>query len=207
MQKVLKREVGYGSRRLHVRRRHDDRFGPYTPGVEEEDAADVTALLRSVDTSLDGEVHLSVLVETPRAGLVNLTIKLSPAGTPSAVSAEGIAESVAALVRDVASNGEMSRSVRITVARRPMEIGSASAAGITPGLYLVLDIEPDADSTYRPVARVHPVDPGIGLAAARAITLGAGGCIGLSRAGTGGARYTVYLPVRSSTRPMAFPSH
>ncbi len=206
MQNVLKREVGYGSRRLHVRRRDDDRFGSDTPGIGTKDPGGVITVLRSVEASLVGEVHLSVLVETPLAGSGNFAFRASPVGTSTGVSERGVAESLAALVRDVASNGETGRGVRIIVARREMESGAASAAGVTPGLYLVLDIESDPDSSSSPIAGALPIEPGIGLAAARAVTLGAGGSIGLSRARTGGARYTVHLPVCTSTRQMVPPS-
>jgi hypothetical protein len=186
---------------VHVRPRRGNRTGPDTvkPGAKNE--GDALAVLRLVEISLEGELHLSVLVEAAAAGSLNLALRPSPTVTSAATTASELAACLAALARGVALNGEIRRNIRVTVAQRVIENGAASAAGVLPGAYLVLDIEPDLGDTFRTVPATRPVEPGIGLAAARAVVVDAGGSIGLSRAQTGGARFTIYLPARQEGGP------
>lgn len=193
MQSVLKRHVGYGSRGSSLARtRNGNRLSGHIVRDRRTSPADVIDLVRSVETSLAGRLSLTVLVEAPGTWPADLPFATIPS---SATPSGELVDSLAALVREAASSSvETNGNVRITVGRREISGGSASAVGIVPGAYVVLDIEDHPEAGCRSALGACPIGPGIGLAAARAVIVGAGGSIGLSRSLTGGVRFTVYMP-------------
>jgi hypothetical protein len=135
------------------------------------------------------------LVEASLGGSVQFVVRAAPTAMSTAMSTETLADSLAALVCGAASKCAPDRHIRITVTQTELRDGSASAAGVLPGAYVVFEID-DEPSAGRHPFRVLPIDTGIRLTAARDAIVGAGGSIGLSQRGTGGMGFTAFVPVR-----------
>src|SRR5690349_15785552 len=128
MPSVMKRTVGYGAQGpRHVPRQR--RGGVHREAAEagSEREGDVATALRLVEASLQGRVHF--------------VARLFATEASTAMNPKGLADSLAALVCGVASKCDRDRHIRITVTQTELGAGSASAAGVLPGEYVVFDID------------------------------------------------------------------